>query len=59
MGHPAESVACLVRILADFGTGITAGDLVLAGSWSGAVDLRPGQEVHADFGALGTVSLTT
>ncbi|MEU2061302.1 fumarylacetoacetate hydrolase family protein [Streptomyces sp. NPDC013455] len=59
MGHPAESVACLVRILADFGTGVAAGDLVLAGSWSGAVDLLPDQEVHAAFGALGSVSLST
>ncbi|WP_369386588.1 2-keto-4-pentenoate hydratase [Streptomyces sp. CG1] len=59
MGHPAESVACLVRILAGFGTGISAGDLVLAGSWSGAVDLLPGQEVHASFGVLGSVSMRT
>ncbi|MDO0931182.1 fumarylacetoacetate hydrolase family protein [Streptomyces sp. DG2A-72] len=59
MGHPAESVACLVRILAGFGTGISAGDLVLAGSWSGAVDLLPNQEVHASFGVLGSVSLST
>jgi 2-keto-4-pentenoate hydratase len=59
MGHPAESVACLVRILAGFGTGISAGDLVLAGAWSGAVDLLPGQEVHASFGALGSVSMRT
>ncbi|MEV1049494.1 fumarylacetoacetate hydrolase family protein [Streptomyces sp. NPDC049916] len=59
MGHPAESVACLVRILAEFGTGVSAGDLVLAGSWSGAVDLLPGRKVHASFGALGSVSLST
>ena len=59
MGHPAESVACLVRILAGFGAGISAGDLVLAGSWSGAVDLVAGQEVHASFGDLGSVSMTT
>ncbi|MEU4473960.1 fumarylacetoacetate hydrolase family protein [Micromonospora sp. NPDC023888] len=59
MGHPAESVACLARILAGFGTGISAGELVLAGSWSDAVDLVPGQAVHASFGVLGSVSMTT
>ncbi|WJK41306.1 fumarylacetoacetate hydrolase family protein [Solwaraspora sp. WMMA2056] len=59
MGHPAESVACLVRILAGFGSGISAGDLVLAGSWSAAVDLAAGHEVHASFGVLGSVSMTT
>uniref|UniRef100_A8M6X0 4-oxalocrotonate decarboxylase n=1 Tax=Salinispora arenicola (strain CNS-205) TaxID=391037 RepID=A8M6X0_SALAI len=58
MGHPAESVACLVRILAEFGTGVSAGKLVLAGSWAGAVDLVPGEQVHASFGVLGSVSMT-
>lgn len=59
MGHPAESVACLVRILAGFGTGIEAGQLVLSGSLAAAVDLVPGDTVRASFGTLGTVSLTT
>ncbi|CAL9283633.1 hypothetical protein [Streptomyces sp. SudanB182_2057] len=53
------SAACLIRILAGFRTGIAAGDLVLAGSWTGAVDLLPDQEVHAAFGVLGSVSLST
>ena len=59
MGHPAESVACLVRILASFGTGIGAGDLVLAGSLAAAVDLEAGATVRASFGSLGSVSLST
>ncbi|MFG1891271.1 2-keto-4-pentenoate hydratase [Micromonospora sp. NPDC049051] len=59
MGHPAESVACLVRILSRFGTGIEAGQLVLSGSWAAAVDLVPGDTVRASFGALGSVALTT
>ncbi|ASW55574.1 2-keto-4-pentenoate hydratase [Plantactinospora sp. KBS50] len=59
LGHPAESVACLVRILAGFGTGISAGQLVLSGSLAAAVDLLPGDTVRASFGTLGTVSLTT
>ncbi|RLK09874.1 2-keto-4-pentenoate hydratase [Micromonospora sp. M71_S20] len=59
MGHPAESVAFLVRILSGFGTGIRAGQLVLSGSWAAAVDLVPGDTVRASFGALGQVALTT
>ncbi|MDX6349404.1 MAG: hypothetical protein QOF84_4194 [Streptomyces sp.] len=58
MGHPAESVACLVRILASFGAGIGAGDLVLAGSLAAAVDLEAGATVRASFGSLGSVSLS-
>ncbi|MFC9588098.1 2-keto-4-pentenoate hydratase [Streptomyces yangpuensis] len=59
MGHPAESVACLVRILATFGAGIGAGDVILAGSLAGAVDLTAGSTVRASFGSLGSVSLST
>ncbi|MQY11307.1 2-hydroxyhexa-2,4-dienoate hydratase [Streptomyces sp. RB5] len=58
MGHPANSVAFLVRILDTFGEGIAAGDLVLAGSWAAAVDLVPGMDVTASFASLGSVSLT-
>ncbi|MEV6166504.1 fumarylacetoacetate hydrolase family protein [Streptomyces sp. NPDC052052] len=58
MGHPAESVAFLVRILDTFGEGIKAGDLVLAGSWADAVDLVPGLRATASFASLGSVSLT-
>jgi 2-keto-4-pentenoate hydratase len=58
MGHPAESVACLVRILSSYGTGLSAGDMVLAGSWTAAVDLLPGSAVGASFDSLGAVSLT-
>ncbi|TCO61167.1 2-keto-4-pentenoate hydratase [Actinocrispum wychmicini] len=58
MGHPAESVACLVRILSSYGTGLSAGDIVLAGSWAAAVDLLPGGTVRASFDSLGTVSLS-
>jgi 2-keto-4-pentenoate hydratase len=58
LGHPAESVACLVRILAGYGTGLDAGDIVLAGAWAAAVDLLPGNVVSASFDSLGSVSLS-
>ncbi|MFJ4689627.1 2-keto-4-pentenoate hydratase [Streptomyces sp. NPDC088789] len=57
MGNPAESVACLVRMLSSHNVGINAGDIVLAGSWVAAVDLVPGSVVRASFGSLGSVSL--
>ncbi|MQY10991.1 2-hydroxyhexa-2,4-dienoate hydratase [Streptomyces sp. RB5] len=56
MGHPAEAVAFLARILDSFGEGIDEGDIVLAGSWAAAVELVPGT-VTASFGSLGSVSL--
>ncbi len=57
MGHPAESVACLVRILSAQQAGITAGDIVLAGAWAPAADLLPGTVASASFASLGSVSL--
>ncbi|NUP46113.1 MAG: hypothetical protein HOW97_02185 [Catenulispora sp.] len=58
MGHPARAVACLVRTLAGYGAGLKAGDLVLAGAWTAAVDLRPGDHARVAFGALGSAALS-
>ncbi|TDC86430.1 fumarylacetoacetate hydrolase family protein [Actinomadura sp. 7K507] len=57
LGHPAESVARLVQLLAPFGDGIRAGDIVLSGAWAAAVDLSPGCVAKASFDSIGTVSL--
>jgi 2-keto-4-pentenoate hydratase len=58
MGHPAESVAWLVRLLAEYGGGLRGGDIVLAGAWAGAVDLVAGSTVQASFENLGTVAVS-
>jgi len=58
LGHPAESVAWLARLLAGTGQGLRAGDLVLAGAWTAAVDLAAGSDARASFSSLGSVSLT-
>jgi 2-keto-4-pentenoate hydratase len=57
LGHPAESVAWLVRKLSSYGSRIRAGDLVLAGAWGVAVDLKAGSVARATFSSLGSVSL--
>jgi 2-keto-4-pentenoate hydratase len=57
LGHPAESVAHLVRLLAPFGDGIRAGDIVLSGAWAAAVELSPGCAARASFDSIGTVCL--
>lgn len=58
MGHPAEAVACLVRILSKYRVGLHAGDLVLAGAWAAAVNLSASDVVEASFGSLGTVTMS-
>ncbi|MFD4293487.1 2-keto-4-pentenoate hydratase [Rhodococcus sp. NPDC058505] len=57
LGNPAAAVAWLAREVADYGVRLRAGDIVLPGSCTRAVDVRPGDRVRADFTGLGSVSL--
>lgn len=58
LGHPAAAVAWLAQALDAFGEAVPAGQPILAGSFTAAVDLEPGAYV-ADFGpAHGAVELT-
>ena len=57
LGHPAASVAWLVRALAARGQGLLAGQVVLSGSMTEAVAVTPGDCVTARFDRLGTVEL--
>ncbi|NEB81523.1 2-keto-4-pentenoate hydratase [Streptomyces sp. SID14478] len=58
LGDPAASVAWLARTVARFGVPLEKGHLVLPGSCTRAVDVRPGHTYRADFRGLGHVSLT-
>jgi 2-keto-4-pentenoate hydratase len=58
LGNPVTSVAWLARKVASFGVRLKAGHVVLPGSVTRAIDARPGDVFHADFGPLGPVSLT-
>jgi 2-keto-4-pentenoate hydratase len=58
LGHPAEAVAWLVNVLSEFGAYVRAGDHVLSGSFMTAVAAEAGDTFTADFGALGSVSVT-
>jgi len=57
LGHPAASVAWLVRALAARGRGLTAGQVVLSGALTEAVAVAPGDVVVARFDWLGTIEL--
>jgi 2-keto-4-pentenoate hydratase len=58
LGHPAEAVALLVRMLATEGRGLLAGEIVLAGAWAAAIGLRSGSHAYAAFQDIGDVSLS-
>ena len=58
LGNPVTAVAWLARKVADFGVRLRAGNIVLPGSCTKAIDVRPGDKFQADFTGLGQVSLT-
>lgn len=57
LGDPTTAVAWLARKVAAFGITLEAGHLVLPGSCTRAIDVRPGDRFHAEFTGLGTVSV--
>jgi len=57
LGHPAASVAWLVRKLSERGQGLEAGHVVLSGSMTEAVPVAPGDVITARFDRLGTVEI--
>ena len=57
LGHPAASVAWLVRRLAGSGRGLQAGHLIISGGLTGPVDLLPGTSVVVEIDRLGSVSM--
>lgn len=58
LGNPVTAVAWLARKVDQFGVRLKAGDVVLPGSCTRAIDAHPGDHFVADFAGLGSVTLT-
>jgi len=58
LGNPVTAVAWLARKVDSFGVRLRAGDIVLPGSCTRAIDARPGDKFVADFAGLGSVRLS-
>jgi 2-keto-4-pentenoate hydratase len=58
LGNPVTAVAWLARKVASFGVRLEAGHVILPGSCTRAIDVRPGDDFVADFNGLGTVTLS-
>ena len=58
LGNPVTAVAWLARKVDGFGVRLRAGDIVLPGSCTRAIDVRAGDEFVADFAGLGSVRLS-
>lgn len=58
LGNPVTAVAWLARKVDSFGVRLKAGDIVLPGSCTRAIDVRGGDEFLAEFDGLGSVRLS-
>jgi 2-keto-4-pentenoate hydratase len=58
LGHPARSVAWLVRTLAGFGVGLRAGDVVLSGSLGRSVPSRRGDVLVVEMSGQPPLTVT-
>jgi 2-oxo-hept-3-ene-1,7-dioate hydratase len=57
LNDPVTGILWLVQRLARYGHGISAGEILLSGSFIRPVEAPPGSRFHADFGAFGSVTL--
>lgn len=55
LGHPAMGIVWLANKLAAHDTGLEAGQIVLAGSFTRTVAVAKGDTIHADYGPLGSI----
>ena len=58
LGNPVTAVAWLARKVESFGVRLRAGDVVLPGSCTRAIDARAGDDFIAEFADLGSVRLS-
>jgi len=56
LNHPATGVAWLANKIAAYDEGLNAGDVVLSGSFTRPTTTVCGDVLHADYGALGSIS---
>jgi 2-oxo-hept-3-ene-1,7-dioate hydratase len=56
LNHPATGVAWLANRLAPYDEQLNVGDVVLAGSFTRPTAALRGDSIHADYGALGSIS---
>src|SRR5712664_666597 len=57
LNHPATGVAWLANKIAPYGETLRAGDIILGGSFTRPTNVLRGDVLHADYGALGAISM--
>ena len=54
-GHPLEAIGWLAKQLSENGRSLQAGDVVTTGSCTTILEVKPGQHLAAEFGAIGQI----
>jgi 2-oxo-hept-3-ene-1,7-dioate hydratase len=57
LGHPARGIIWLAERLADYGEGLKAGEILLAGSFVRPIEVGAGDAIVADYGEYGQASV--
>lgn len=57
LGHPANGIVWLAKRYAEQALTLEAGQVILAGSFTRPIDVRPGDEFRFDYGPLGGFDL--
>lgn len=57
LGHPADAVAMLVKVLSELDEELPAGSFVMSGGITEAVAIKPGDSIVARYQELGSVSV--
>ena len=58
MEHPANGICWVCKRFARHGIGLEAGQFVLSGSFTRPVAIKSGDELLADYGALGSIAVS-
>ncbi len=56
LNHPANGAAWLANKFAPFGVSLEPDQIILGGSFTAPVPIRPGDTFHADYGPLGSIA---
>ena len=56
LNHPANGIGWVAKRFAPHGIALEPGQVILSGSFTRPVIVKAGDTVHADFGALGSIS---
>lgn len=57
LGHPARGIVWLSQRYAEQGMSLAAGQIILSGSFTRPVDVRPGDHFEADYGPMGVIEV--